>query len=383
MAMDTGARGSEEISTRLARAERYLASDPGNPHLLADVIDLSIELGQLDRARQCADMAVSMRPDDVFMAHRRGTVLMAQGELEEAVATFRMVLSVANDAAVAQNLAYALFKLGKYGEARSVLEPHVAAGQAAPAMLTLLLRVLHHAGDIKEGVALARLQFDANASDAGFVAVVALLLLDDDQTDEADRLTRAILERGARPHEALVVQGSLALGRDDAVAATAWFGEAVAHHPDDGRSLSGLGMASLLAGETTAAKLQLERAVINMPAHIGTLHALAWCLVLRQEIDEAQTIFHRALALDRNFGESHGGLAVIHAIRGNKTEAEAAIARAQRLDPQGLSAKYAQMVLSGVTADPERFQILARRLLSTQYGPAGKRVLDAMARRGH
>jgi hypothetical protein len=49
--------------------------------------------------------------------------------------------------------------------------------------------------------------------------------------------------------------------------------------------------------------------------------------------------------LDRNFGESHGGLAVVQVIQNELDEAERSIKRALRLNPMSFSALYAQSLL--------------------------------------
>jgi Tfp pilus assembly protein PilF len=72
---------------------------------------------------------------------------------------------------------------------------------------------------------------------------------------------------------------------------------------------------------------------------------MAWCQLLQGNLDGAQVSFDRAFALDRTFGETHGGRALIHALRGEKEAAQEAIKRALRLDPKGRSARYAQSVL--------------------------------------
>lgn len=87
------------------------------------------------------------------------------------------------------------------------------------------------------------------------------------------------------------------------------------------------------------------------------------------------------MALDRNYGESHGGVAVVAALLGRNSDAKASIQRALRLDPESLSAKYAQMVLSGVTNDPDKFRKLALRIISFRPGLIGAALAQAFAKR--
>ena len=66
---------------------------------------------------------------------------------------------------------------------------------------------------------------------------------------------------------------------------------------------------------------------------------MAWCNLMKKDLAAAQQNFEAAMALDRNFGETHGGLAVVLALQGRREEAKLSIERALRLDPQSLSAR--------------------------------------------
>jgi Flp pilus assembly protein TadD len=181
-----------------------------------------------------------------------------------------------------------------------------------------------------------------------------------------------------RPTEALVTAGSLALARMDSAAADALLTEVVAARPEEGRAWSALGMASLLRRDLDAARKQLETALRFMPSHIGTWHSMGWCCLFAGDRAGARAAFEHALELDRNFGESHGGLAVVLAQAGEREEAERSIDRALGLDPQGLAARYAQMILGGQTEDPERFRQLARRLMQSRQGAFGRSLSDLL-----
>jgi hypothetical protein len=57
--------------------------------------------------------------------------------------------------------------------------------------------------------------------------------------------------------------------------------------------------------------------------------------------------------MDRNFAESHGALATIAALRGERQRAQELINVALKLDPQSMAARYAAAVLSGDTGKPQ------------------------------
>src|SRR5262245_29072553 len=107
----------------LARIETYLASDPANAHLLMTAIDLCLAEGKIDRAREHADAAVRALPAHPVIAARRGNVLIAQGQLDEAAQVFTELVSQQPDAGLAYNLALVRFRQGEFAQARAALEP--------------------------------------------------------------------------------------------------------------------------------------------------------------------------------------------------------------------------------------------------------------------
>ena len=94
-----------------------------------------------------------------------------------------------------------------------------------------------------------------------------------------------------------------------------------------------------------AAKGNIELAARYLPQHIGTWHVFAWLQLIHQDVAAAEAAFQRALTLDRNFAETHGGLAVVAVLQRRDDEARASIKRALRVDSQSVSAQYAQILL--------------------------------------
>jgi Flp pilus assembly protein TadD len=263
-----------------------------------------------------------------------------------------------------------------HGDALAVLQPHEDVLHAAG--VTLLVRVLHLQGDPEQALAVALRQRGRCGDDAALLAAASLAALDSDELEQAQALSDAALAGGTRPAEALVTAGSLALGRMESDVADKLLNEVLATRPEEGRAWSALGMASLLRRDLPAARTQLETALRFMPGHIGTWHSMGWCCLFAGDRAGAESAFRQALELDRNFGESHGGLAVVQAMTGQREEAQRSIDRALGLDGQSLSARYAQMVLAGQTEDPERFRQLARRIAQSRQGPFGRTLAELM-----
>jgi tetratricopeptide (TPR) repeat protein len=306
---------------------------------------------------------------------------MASGRHLQAVPSLAALLKSRADAHIAFNLAYAQLTTGDTDGVRETLAPFIASGECDSMIGALWIRCLHHRGELESAISFARAQEARCASDANFLGTAALAYFDGEAFEDAERASRAALALDQGSVEALIVRGSLALGRADAKQAQADFARAARHAPNEGRAASGLGMARLLAADAAGARDALRQAVELMPSHVGTWHALGWACIALQAWDDAAAVMQKALELDRNFGESHGAVAVVAAFSGRRDEARAAIDRALRLDPDGLSARYAQMVLSGEAADPEKFEQSARRVLSSRSLPGGLTVADILARR--
>jgi len=112
----------------------------------------------------------------------------------------------------------------------------------------------------------------------------------------------------------------------------------------------------------------LETAVIHMPNHIGTGHALAWCYLVNSNIDVAEQKFNTSLDIDNRFGETYGGLAMIETIRGNRDEAELLVRKALKLDKQSWSAWYVKSVLASKTNQKVSDKILSKLLETVPEG---------------
>lgn len=362
-----------EATAQLARTEQYLSSDPGNRNLLAAVIDQQLALGRLQEADEHARAALARYPGDPFFQSRLGNVLTARQHWAEAAAVFEPLLAAHAQIALAYNLAHCYFWRGRYAEAADVLAPYAGAADIWPDAVTLLLRALHHAGRMDEAVALVARHEAACRADATFLSVASVVCMDAGDAAQAQRLSEMALALAGpeQPLEALMVSGSLALARFDTDTAMAHFRQVLARHPQEGRSWAGMGMGSLLANDLAGAQSQLEQAVALLPTHIGTWHLLGWCKLFAGDLAGARQVFEHALSLDRNFGESHGALAVALARQGDRAGAALCVERALGLERQGLSARYAQMILSGQADDPLVFRTLALKLLSTQAGLFG------------
>lgn len=359
-------------TAELARLLGYLREDPDNQRLRADIFDKALASGLHDEAQRQVDWVLSRSPVDFGWRHRMAILDMACGRLESAGLLLQSLIDEGqSDPVVAFNRAYVDFLQGRFPPAAARLRELREQRTSPPQGLSLLLRCMHRVGDLSEAIDLFdRSQAESPSAEA--FGVAALLAIDAGRLPQAEQWASRALAESPALHEALVAMGTVALARQDAQRALHFLDEARRRHPADGRTWSAVGLAQMLRQDLPAARNALVQAVEFMPDHIGTWHCLGWCEIFRQDLAAAKAAFDAAVALDRSFGESHGGVAAVLALQGDRQGAEAELRRARRLNPRSLSAQYAQSVLNGDAADFGRFRQVAQIAFEAHRGPDGK-----------
>jgi Tfp pilus assembly protein PilF len=132
----------------------------------------------------------------------------------------------------------------------------------------------------------------------------------------------------------------------------------------------------MLRNDLPKARTILEHAVKAMPDHIGTWHALAWTELLMGDVNAAEKSYQSAYDLDRNFADSHGGLALIAALRGNTEKADHSVKLALKLNPQCPTALYAKSILLTDAGKTEEAEQLMTGLMAGTPLPANASIAE-------
>jgi len=375
-------QANSEGSKRLDRLLGFLHSDPQNENLRADVFEQAFSLGNEEVAEQQIAVGLELGRAPNAWRFREAHLRMAQRRFEEAEELLAILKQqMGPHPAISHNLGFIAALRGDYKTCFEELEPWTSKDsdvEVDPAIQTLWLKSLHHLSKLDFALqwvdqrrALAKLTPAA-------IGVASLIAIDADQTLKAKELAGQALAAGDASLETLLARSAVALAERDTAGAHQYLLQAMHREPDNGRCWSTLGLTQMLEMNVAAARQSLQKAVALMPGHIGTWHSLGWACLVDKDIDAAQQAFEAAMQLDRNFGESHGALAIIAAMRGDRTSAIEQIRRATGLDKNSLSAGYAQAVLNGETADPRSLQNAMHGLLSTRLAPMGEPMLDLL-----
>jgi tetratricopeptide (TPR) repeat protein len=333
--------------------------------LRKDAIREAFDADQWRIARELIDAGLEMNPADPELLAQGGFAALAAMQYRQAAEMLQaaIVLGV-QESDVHYDLGLALFMQGRHSAALAALTP----AKSHPHVLLLRARCWHHLERRDEAEIACRECLVAQPADADANGLLALLLYEGGQGEAARANIEAALASDPRQREGLLAEASIQADARNYDAARKAFDTLLQAHPQCGRGWLGSALVELAFMNLDAALSQIERAALHMPGHIGTWHVLGWIEILRGKPVAAEVAFERALAIDRTFAETHGGLAVVAVMQGRTDEARDSIKRALRLNPQAMSPKYAQMLLlrdSGQqeAADEMLDSVMARRVV--------------------
>lgn len=366
---------------RLTQLRGFHLQDPGNEQLTIDLIDALLAAGLAEEAQRVVDGSPDawlVSPEFLF---RAGRCALARADYAAALDPLRMMVNLGIEApGVCHDLAYAQLASGDVDGAEKTLANWVPRSVAMPPMGLLHSRVLYHRRRYDDAVLILRAIVEEHPDLGEAWGLLAMI-----ETDRADAEAAAFaagraLALSPNQPDALAASGTLGLMRFDAEAAYAAFTRLLLTQPHNGRALAGAGEAMLLKGDSQGARPLLQKASLAMPEHLGTWHALAWSALLEGDLASAQAAFASALAADRNFGESHGGVALVHAVRGEFDEARQGVRVAMRLDAGGRNARYAQSLIWRSEGREREAEAMVDGILAEVGIAASGRPTDFIAR---
>lgn len=331
-------------SARLDRLLRLLDHDTGNVALRKDAVREACDTAQWDMARELIDVGLWLHADEAELLALSGFAYLHTQRYADAEQALSAALAHGVDAPeVRYNLAFACFMQKRYSQALELSADPLP--ETLPLALLLRARCLHHLQRPHEAIVCCRARLAAAPEDCEAHGLLALLLQEQHRHEEAQPHVEAALQQNPKQLEAMLAVAGTQRELHDYDAAEVSFDNVLSAYPECGRAWLGRAMIKLGHWQFEAALQDIERAAACMPEHIGTWHVLAWTQLMRGEVVTAELAFDRALLLDRNFGETHGGLAVVAALQGREADARGSIKRALRLDGQSMAAQYAEMLL--------------------------------------
>jgi putative PEP-CTERM system TPR-repeat lipoprotein len=255
--------------------ERASAANPQaiDPQLL--LIRHYLETGDRARARSLATDLAKAMPGDANVHNALGIVQIADGNQEEAVASFRKAAAAApRSADFACNLARAELLRQHRDEAKKLLEKALELQPDHLAATSTLATLEMQQGDAQQALARARaLQQHKETAAAGHMLEGDLLMMQ----RKFDSAARAYAATSTQAQTGLVaIKSYRALRQTQAADAAKPLEEWLSKHPDDARVRLALAQAYQGRGQLKQAAAEYEMVLKKHPDHAATLNNLAW-----------------------------------------------------------------------------------------------------------
>jgi tetratricopeptide (TPR) repeat protein len=360
---------------RLARLLGYLQSDPDNLALLSEAAEAALVESQPSVASELLARYARNAPLPDKEINLSGLAHMQEQRFETAAELFRGLLrKTPQDAAVRFNLAWSLAMLKDTAASQDLLDD--ATVHQLPQAAALRVQLLHDQGQFEEAFEFAKNALDQHPDHAGLLAATSVLAMD---VEDVDLARSCALRAGSQP-QALVTLGMLALDDNGLGDALDLFSQALVRDPHAPRAWVGKGLALLSRGNPEEATISLQHGAELFGEHVGSWIAAGWAHIVTNNLDAAQSCFEQAFALDHNFAESHGSLAVVKLLRGNVDEARRLTQTALRLDPNSFSTALARALLLSEDGRPNIAHEIIQRALNTPMDATGRTLAKMIAR---
>ncbi len=370
---------ADNSAERIQKLLGFLEVDPGNLTLRITIADLQHASGDFGAAETSLRMILDMQPGHAIARSRLAGVYLSQHRFDEAEAVLRgLDLAVQQVPAVSHNLGLSLVYQNKWPEALAALEAAAAGGMDDAENLTYQAYCLHHLGRTEEALVKASAALE-RAPDDRVQGYVSLLQMDAGDIKTASRTAARVLERDPQNIDANLVRGWWGLETQEIDEAQECIDRVLAQRPDDPRSLLGKGLVQLYNQQTPEAVETLQRAVQGMPQSPGAWVTLGWAQIAQGDLPGAEKTFRDAIAIERSFGETHGGLASVLALAGRADEARESIRKARGLNKEGFGVVFAMTVLMANSGKQEAAtRLFGNMLLRSPGGTGGMTLIQAV-----
>ena len=374
--MNTKADVSQDrrpASPKLERLMHFLERDPENLSLLADAAGAAFDAREFALAAELLERHGALKPLPPTLVNLKGLVAIAQQRFSDAIAVFEDLRAQGqNDPVLRFNLAWSKAMLGEYQQTLDLLDDDTLA--ASPRAAALKIQMMHHLelydDALVEGERLAQ-KFPNNPALMGTMATLAM---DADRVD----LAKSYAERAGDDAEGRAALGMLTLEEHDVAGSLAMFEQAIAAQPKNPRAWLGKGLALMMSGDPAAGASALDKGAEIFQDHLGSWIAAGWAHYVNGDIAKAREDFERSIAIDPNFSESHGGLAVVQLKEGKLDEARRSADIALRLDKNCFGGALAKSLLLEQAGHRQAAEKIRDVALNTPVGPHGQTIAQAL-----
>jgi tetratricopeptide (TPR) repeat protein len=356
------------VSSDVKKLINFWEKDKSNFSICHNIMALYSANGQVQQAEKFLSSLSAQLSSHSQLVWLLGKAYCTSGDFKRAAVIFSS-LPEDEQYSRAYGLTIASFFQHKFQEAEQLISPLVTdKGEELPFEFTLLLaKIFYHQGRVKKAIDLLIPKLESqHAVNSEFLGLLSMLFLDDGQIEKSFELSRACLAQTPLHHDGLLANASCHVHHQNYAQAIDSAMLGVSNYPSSGRFWSVLSQSQLMGLNVEHAYASIKKAAELQPEHIGTWHIKAWIELINHQFQEAEKSFNTALTLNRNFAETHGGLAVVKCHKNNMLAAIKHIKTAKRLDPNSFSAAYAESLIEKQEFGEEKANARIQKLLEGQ-----------------
>ncbi|HEX3673456.1 MAG TPA: tetratricopeptide repeat protein [Rhizomicrobium sp.] len=365
-------KASVQAGSRLERLLGFLGKDSANASLLADAAQAAVDARDFDMAADLIARHDAIARPGPALINLQGLIALAQHRFADAAAIFGALRAQSDNPALRFNLAWSMAMTDAWRGALDLLDDETLA--ASPRAPSLKIQAMHHLDLYDDALACGEELARRYPDNRELMGALATLALDAEKPELAQRYA----EQAGDNAEGRTALGMLSLGEQDTARSLALFDEAMQKQPNNPRAWLGRGLAQLAAGDTRAGVEAIDRGAELFQDHIGSWVASGWAHFVNCDYVRARASFDRALAIDQNFAESHGGVAVVDIVDGRLDEARKHCDIALRLDRSCFGGALAKSLLLAQAGHPQAAQKVRDIALNTPIGPSGKTIAQVL-----
>ncbi len=368
---------SQELQMKIQRFESFIKIDPSNINLAIDLADLYVEDLRFEDALSCLQQVQTHAAFNLKIQVRLADLFLGQSRYAEAEKVYETLLEHGeNDPVLHHNFALALFYQSQFERSLEHLNAAHDLGFCEANQWKYLAYCRHHLFQMEGATDACKNWIITSNGSLESRAYMCMLAFDSNLSDDARKFAEDVLKEDPDNVSANTVLGSLALEENEIDQAHLYFAKATPDPKNSGRAWLGQGLAYLYDDHKNEAISALSEATRKMPEHAGTVIALGWTLLSSSDFIGAEKSFRRAVEIDRNFAESHGGLASALVHLNRLEEAKAAIAIADKLNKANFGAIYAKAFLLKLNGREDASTMLISRALERSPSDGSPPLID-------
>ncbi|MBV1787741.1 tetratricopeptide repeat protein [Marinobacterium sp. D7] len=360
----------------IKRFETYIKQDPKNALLWTNLGDLYHQSGRWEEAIACYEKCLMFDEGNMIARSRLSNVLISQHRFDEAEQIIQGIMAqTGEDSALLHNLGLTLFYQRKFDEAQAAFQKAREMGIHTPNNLAYMVYALHKKNDTAQALELAQtwLQESPGEKTEGYIS---MLEMDHGDMDAAKIRAQHLLQQHPENPDANVVMGTWHMEQQQVSQAVTHFQQVVQSEPNNPRGWQGLGLAYMHQQDFPKAIEALNKANDAMAGYPTNHLIIGWAKLANQDAVGAEQAFRKAIEIDHNFGEAHGGLASALVFQNRLDEARGEIKKAMGLSPKGFGAVYAQSISMQLRGKGEQGTKMLAKLLEQKPLPRSKPMIE-------